>query len=100
MAGILHQLMSADPRTVAECLALARPGDAILLVDRGVDLLTHWEHPDTAPLRSAGLEILVLEADVAAAGLLTLTGRLGMSLLPDSQWVDQVCRSARVLSWK
>jgi sulfur transfer complex TusBCD TusB component (DsrH family) len=100
MAATLHQLMSADPRTVAECLAFARPGDTILLVDRGVDLLSHWERPDTAPLRSPGLEILALEADASAAGLLTLAGRLGMSLLPDAQWVDQVCRSARVLSWK
>lgn len=100
MAETLHQLMSADPRTVAECLALARPGDAILLVDRGVDLLTSWEHASTEPLRSAGLEILALEADAAAAGLSTLAGRLEMSLLTDSQWVEQVCRSARVLSWK
>lgn len=100
MAGTLHQLMSTDPRAVAECLALAQPGDTILLVDRGVDLLTSWEHASTEPLRSAGLEILALEADLAAAGLLTLAGGLGMSLLPDSQWVEQVCRSTRVLSWK
>jgi sulfur relay protein TusB/DsrH len=100
MAGTLQQLMSADPRTVAECLAFARPGDTILLVDRGVDLLSRWEHASTATLRSAGLEILALEADVAAAGLLSLAGRLGMSILPDAQWVEQVCRSARVLSWK
>lgn len=95
----LHLLMSADPRALKDCRAFARPGDAVLLVDRGVDLLGS---PDTATLRSQfeGVALAALEADVVAAGLLAQAGHCGVPLQSDAAWVEQVCRATQVLSWK
>lgn len=91
--------MSADPRALADCRAFVRPGDRVLLVDRGVDLLGV---SDAAMLRTwfEGAALAALEADVAATGLNAQADRSGVPLRSDAEWVEQVCQAVQVLSWK
>jgi sulfur transfer complex TusBCD TusB component (DsrH family) len=101
MATSLHLLMSADPRAVADCVAFARAGDAIVLVDRGVDLLAYWTGHPAEPLNALdNVSLAALEADVLATGLARRAAELEMALWSDAQWVEQVCSAGRALSWK
>lgn len=95
----LHLLMSSDPRALTDCRAFARAGDAVLLVDRGVDLLGAGD-PATLRTQFAGVALAALEADVAAAGLQAQAEHCDVPLHSDAQWVEQVCQAAQVLSWK
>ncbi len=101
MSARLHQLMSADPRAVADCGTFLLPGDEVLLIDAGVHLLTdpdallaRLKNQDYAPNISA------LSSDVLARGLEAPSRHPGISLLSDRQWVERVCSCCQVLSWK
>ncbi len=101
MPGRLHQLMSADPRAVADCRAFLQPGDEVLLVDAGVHLLTDSDAL-FARLQNNGFtpRISALRSDILSRGLEAATrhGRIG--LLSDAQWVERVRSNGQVLSWK
>ena len=101
MSGRLHQLMSADPRALADCRAFLQPGDEVLLVDAGVHLLTdsdalfaRLQNKDFTPRVSA------LRSDILSRGLEAATRHGRISLLSDAQWVERVFSSSQVLSWK
>ena len=98
-AGALHLLMSSDPRAVRDCMSFAGEGESVLLVDRAVDLLCALGVGAVSEKRSEGL-LFALRADVVAAGLEQRASKLEVGLLSDEDWVDLVCASERVLSWK
>ncbi|WP_114417784.1 sulfurtransferase complex subunit TusB [Marinospirillum perlucidum] len=89
----LHQLNTSDKAQL--CLPLLRPGDNLLLMEAAVSLLTqdHWlkELPES-------IELLALEADVAARGLSRFLGD-EITLLKDSDWVAKTLEVKSVCSW-
>lgn len=97
----LHQVLSDDPRVLADCLHSTRRGDELLLADEGVQWLVR---ADELSGRLAELDFPVvlnaLETDVAARGLGYTTAFGGLKLLDDIQWVKKVCHFDQVLSWK
>ncbi len=101
MSARLHQLMSADPRAVADCSTFLQPGDELLLIDAGVHLLTD---PDALLARfknhNYAPNISALCSDVLSRGLEAQSKHRGISLLSDRQWVERVCSCRQVLSWK
>ncbi|NND45599.1 MAG: hypothetical protein HKN58_09765 [Xanthomonadales bacterium] len=99
MARTLHLLMSSDPRALADCLALARAGDQLLLVDRGVDLLLDTS-AGALEGRVGERGLAALEADVASIGLLEHARGRGLALWSDRQWVDRVLAARHVMSWR
>ena len=99
MPGTLHQILSADPRPVSECLAIAQAGDLFVLADDGVVLIDHsW------PELSSGLpeksRVMASSPDLAARGLERLAGEQGITAASDREWLALVIDCERVLSWK
>lgn len=97
--GKLHLLMSSAPRAVVDCLAFANEDESVLLVDRGVDILADSDAMSRFGNRAAG-SLLALRADVQAAGLAQLALAFEVGTVSDAQWVELVCGSGHVLSWK
>ena len=101
MPGCLHQIMSADPRCVLDCMSFLREGDEVLLVDAGVHLLddarAFMEQLEKSACRTKPRALAV---DIHGRGLEEQAKNSGLDLLSDLQWIEQVCCHAKVLSWK
>lgn len=99
MYSTLHQLMSGEPRVALACAAFVLPGDSVLLVDSGVNLLgeqlVQWRRklPPDCP-------VFALKTDALSRGLESRATQSEVSLIDDSDWVERVRASDRVLSWK
>jgi len=101
MSGLLHQLLSADPRAVEDCSAFVSEGDEVLLVDSGVHLLGSRNSILAAHARDGcKFRLFALASDVIARGLQCQAEQLSVTLVDDGQWLDHVCASQQVLSWK
>ena len=101
MSTCLHQLMSADPRTVLDCLTFFREGDEILLVDAGVHLLDDAQaFIEQLANSEQRVKLRALAVDIQCRGLEAQAMSAGIELLSDLQWVEQVCHHRQVLSWK
>ena len=99
MAGTLHQLLSADPRAVAECLAIVQPGDRLFLADGGVLLLgSSWS--ELGEEIRPDCRFVASRPDVLARGFEAQAGAQAIDLADDADWVSLVVSSDRVLSWK
>jgi tRNA 2-thiouridine synthesizing protein B len=94
---ILHTL-SATPYSVAfsECLAIAKPGDAILLLGDGVYGARPGERV-AAALTACGADIHLLETDAQAAGIETLPEE--MQIEDMDGFVALTERFARQMAW-
>ncbi len=101
MKGILHQLLSADPRAVKDCLSFVKPGDELLLINAGVHLL-NGPNSILAAHEQPGCEfrVFALETDVKARGLQSRAEQRALRLLDDQQWLEHVCGCQQVLSWR
>ena len=89
--------MSPDSDTLHDCLSLFRPGDYLLLLDSGVNLLAHAGKLQ-AVMDQAGGSLGASAPDLAARGLGDLTG--GVAVIDDAQWLELLADHAQVLSWK
>lgn len=99
----LH-LVSASPTAgtaLADCLRLAAPGDALLLLQDGVYAAVAHAAASVALLCDAaanGIALHALLPDVDARGL---AGRLypGLRLVDDNGFVELTERYPRIVSW-
>ncbi len=78
-----------NPSALADCRSQQAPGDVVVLLDRGLELLA-----DAASLE--GLDPLVSGVDRRARGLPLPSG---CEDVEDAGVVDLVTRHTRVLSW-
>jgi sulfur relay protein TusB/DsrH len=97
----LQQILSDDPRALADCLNAVRQGDELMLADQGVQWLARADDL-SARLTGLGFPVVLnaLETDVALRGIQTSTPVKNVKLLNDGQWVEKVCQFDQVLSWK
>lgn len=97
----LHQVLSDDPRALADCLHAVQPGDELLLADQGVQWLVRGDEL-SGSLGTLGFPVALnaLAIDVALRGLGHKTGLHSLNLLEDTQWVKKACQFDQVLSWK
>lgn len=93
--------MSADPRAITDCAVFLCSGDEILLLDAGTHLLgnslldsVQREKPVT------GVRVSALASDVRSRGLEQRAIDSGIELINQAQWVERVCASQRILSFK
>jgi sulfur relay protein TusB/DsrH len=94
----LHQLMSDDHRAMKDCLAMVRPGDEILFLDSGVNLLSG--HFGTLMGNSDdAIRLFASASDVRKLDLESRVNEMGVSQLDDDAWVEKVCHHDQVLSW-
>jgi len=96
----LHQLFSADPRALNDCLSFVCSGDEILLISDGVYLLGR-----AAELRlifdrhGTAIKTSALSADVQALGLEQEAKRKEFEMLSDLEWLERIQAHRLVLSW-
>lgn len=94
----LHLILVSNPAAWRDCLASMQAGDAILLLDAGVELL--GDPQGIGRLVSvAGSALRASAPDVVARGLEALAQFHGVGLIEDADWVDTVRRCQPVLSW-
>jgi len=93
--------MSADPRSVRDCLSFLSEGDEILLVDAGVHLLDDAQaFFGQLAMSEHRIQPRALAVDIQGRGLEAQAMSAGIDLLSDLQWIEQVCSHRQVLSWK
>jgi len=88
----LHLLLA--PSALDDCLPQVAPGDRVVLLDRGVELVTDARALDRLAGRAS--ELLVSAEDRRARGLPLPDGLAGTD---DRGIVDLVARHRDVLSW-
>ena len=94
----LH-LVSASPRrsgAFSLCVSLLRPGDAVLLLEDGVNALLD-EFP--ARLLDQPIELACLAADIEARGITGLVESSQVNLVDDSGFVELVERYPLSQTW-
>ena len=91
--------MSGQPQVALACAEFVLPGDAVLLVDSGVNMLgeqlVQWLNqlpPDC--------KVSALETDAISRGLESRAVQSEVPLIDDLDWVEKVRACDRVLSWK
>jgi len=94
MNTTLHMVLGSRD-SLASCLHFVRPGDQVLLAGAGVLVLA-----GELPAMDAAPELLALQADVAARGLLQHAACAKVGLVNDLRWVELVTRHQHTLSWK
>lgn len=94
---VLHTL-NASPasRAFAECLRLVVPGDSLLLLGDGV-YAALANTPARAQLEATGAQLHVLQADAAAAGILSQLD--GLNTVDMAGFVALSERCPRQLAW-
>jgi sulfur relay protein TusB/DsrH len=96
----LHQMMSAEVGAWADCGRVLASGDALVLIDRGVEALAALE----GIMQTAGIgpetRCYASKADVQARGLFDFAAHHSVHLLDDDAWVSLVIEWPRVLSWR
>lgn len=90
----LHLLLCPQAGAVDDCLAVLRPGDVVLLLDRGVRLVL--DPGATDRLRAAAATVLAAAADLEARGL---SAGEGIGAVGDEDWARLVRDHAKTLSW-
>jgi sulfur relay protein TusB/DsrH len=96
----LHQMMSAEAGAWQDCGRVLASGDALVLIDRGVEALAAFE----GIIQMAGIDpeirCYASKADVQARGLSDFAAQQSVCLLDDDAWVSLVIEWPRVLSWR
>lgn len=90
----LHQLLDPRSEALEDCLLSLAPADAVVLVDRGVELVL--DGAGVERLAAAAATVAALAADLAARGLRPPEGVVA---LDDAAWARMVRQFPTVLSW-
>lgn len=94
MNTTLHMVLGSRDSLVT-CLRFVRPGDQVLLAGAGVLVLA-----GELPAMDAAPQLLALQADVAARGLLQHAVSVKAGLVTDLGWVELVTQHQHTLTWK
>ena len=98
MSERLHLLMTPALAARRDCMAQFAPGDCLLLLDRGVELLADPQALAEL-LEHSARRLHVLADDLAARGLSSLTRDRPDLLVDAPGWVRLIVAHRQVLSW-
>jgi sulfur relay protein TusB/DsrH len=92
----LHLVAATGDGPLEECLAQARPGDAILFLDAGV---LHLLSRTVSTRMRTDRAFLFAAVDLEAHGLLTAARAAGVTIVGDAEWCGLLAEHAHCLTW-
>lgn len=98
MSARLHLLMSPALATRRDCMGQFAPGDCLLLLDRGVEVLVEPQALAELVDRSGG-RLHLLAEDLVARGLASMANDHQGLLIDLPGWVRLIAAHRQVLSW-
>jgi len=93
----LHLLLRSSAAALESCLAVAGPGDSIVLLGTAVFLLIE---PGVWPESGQIPRVFLHSADIKAHGLDRFEQIAEFPTVSEQELVDLVCRHRHCLSWK